>query len=77
MISNVITIKLEELLEKSGKSLYRLAKDTGISYENLRKMKNGQATRIYLDTIEKLCVALDCELSDLLVIEADQPKGRR
>ncbi len=69
MISDVITIKLEAMLEKRGITLYRLAKDTGISYENLRKMKNGQATRIYLDTLDKLCDTLDCQPGDLLVIE--------
>jgi putative transcriptional regulator len=69
MISDVIKIKLDEMLDKRGITLYRLAKDTGISYENLRKMKNGQATRIYLDTIEKLCVRLDCQPNDLFEIE--------
>ena len=69
MISDVIKIKLDEMLEKRGITLYRLAKDTGIAYENLRKMKNGQATRIYLDTIEKLCIHLECEPADLIALE--------
>lgn len=69
MISDVIKINLDEMLDKRGKTLYRLAKETGISYENLRKMKNGEATRIYLDTIEKLCLNLECEPNDLFVIE--------
>jgi putative transcriptional regulator len=69
MISDVIKIKLEEMLEKRGITLYRLAKDTGIAYENLRKMKNGDATRIYFDTLDKLCLALECEPADLLIRE--------
>ena len=69
MISDVVKIRLEELLKKRGVTLYRAAKDTGISYENLRKMRNGEVSRIYLDTIEKLCRYLECEPSDLLAIE--------
>ncbi len=70
MISDVIKINLEEMLDKRGITLYRLAKDTGISYENLRKMKNGDATRIYFDTLDKLCETLKCSPADLLTRES-------
>ncbi|WP_258000026.1 helix-turn-helix domain-containing protein [Fischerella thermalis] len=30
--------------------------------------KNFQAKSIPLDTLEKICLALDCEIGDLLVI---------
>ena len=66
MIADVIKVNLEALLKERGISLYKLAKDSGIAYENLRKLKNGKATRIYLETIDKICEALDCSPGELL-----------
>ncbi len=69
MISSVIKIQLEQLLKKQGKTLYWLAKQTGISYNALAKINKNDVTRLELDTIEKICVNLGCEASDLLEIE--------
>ncbi len=69
MISSVIKIQLEQLLKKQGKTLYWLAKQTGISYNALAKINKNDVTRLELDTIEKICVSLGCEASDLLAIE--------
>jgi putative transcriptional regulator len=69
MISSVIKIQLEQLLKKQGKTLYWLAKQTGISYNALAKINKNDVTRLELDTIEKICANLDCKASDLLVIE--------
>ncbi len=69
MISTVIKIQLEQLLKKQGKTLYWLAKQTGISYNALAKINKNDVTRLELDTIEKICVNLGCEASDLLEIE--------
>jgi putative transcriptional regulator len=69
MISDVMKIKLDELLKGKGKSLYALAKETGISYNALWKISNGKVQGITFDVLEKICLNLDCEASDLLVIE--------
>jgi putative transcriptional regulator len=69
MISDVINIRLNEMLDKRDVTLYRLSKDTGIAYEALRKIRDGEVTRIYLDTLEKICVYLKCEPGDLLEIK--------
>ncbi len=69
MISGVIKIQLEQILKKQGKTLYWLAKQTGISYNALAKINKNDVTRLELDTIEKICVNLDCKASDLLEIE--------
>ncbi len=72
MIADVIKVRLEELLEERGITLYRLAKDSGIAYENLRKLKNGDATRIYFETLDRLCEALKCDPCDLLTREVTE-----
>ena len=69
MISNVIKIKLTEILEKKEKSLYWLAKETGISYNALAKINKNEVSRLELDTIEKICTHLGCEAGELLAIE--------
>ncbi len=68
MISNVIKIQLEQILKTKGKSLYWLAKQTGISYNALAKINKNEVSRLELDTIEKICVNLDCGAGDLLAI---------
>lgn len=66
MITDVIKIRLEELLEERGITLYRLAKDTGVSYGNLLNLKSGKAQRIYFDTLDRICESLNCDPSELL-----------
>jgi putative transcriptional regulator len=66
MISEVITIQLDSILKKRDKSLYWLAQETGITYTNLWKIKNGKVKGITFDVLEKLCNTLDCKPNDLL-----------
>ena len=65
----VIQIKLNELLKAKGKSLYALAKETGISYNALWKISNGKVQGITFDVLEKICKNLGCNAGDLLEIE--------
>lgn len=69
MISDVIRIKLAELLKIKGKTLYALAKETGISYPTLWKISNGKVQGITFDVLEKICDNLGCDAGDLLAIE--------
>jgi putative transcriptional regulator len=70
MISNVIRIKLDELLEARGKSLYAVAKETGVAYNALSKIKKNDVRSISFDVMEKLCISLDCKPNDLFEIES-------
>jgi putative transcriptional regulator len=69
MISSVIKIKLKEVLEKKGKTLYRLQQETKITYPTLIKLNKGEGQGITFDVLEKICDNLDCTPNDLLVIE--------
>lgn len=62
----MISIRLKDFLEEKGVSLYRLAKDTGIAYQALQKIRDGQVTNIKFDTLDKICFVLDCTPSDLI-----------
>ena len=69
MISNVIRIKLDDLLKAKGKSLYAVAKETGIAYNALSKIKKGTVRSISFDVMEKLCLSLGCKPNDLFEVE--------
>lgn len=58
-------LNLKNLLDATGKSQYWLAKQTGISANNINKIYNGETVNIRLDTINKLCNVLNCEPGDL------------
>lgn len=63
-------IRLEDLMwEKRVKSINSLSTATEISRQTLHRIYNNESDGIRLETIEKLCNYLDCEIEELLVIE--------
>lgn len=67
----MIIFKLDKLLAKADKTKYWLSKATGIDNNTLAKIYNNEAKQIKLETIEKICDALECDISDLLEIKKD------
>jgi len=63
-------IGLEILLRSKGKNLKWLHDNTGISWDVLRKFKKGES--VSLSTLERICIALDCKISDIVEIKKDQ-----
>ena len=72
----MVRFNIEALLEKKGKTRYWLAKQTGMSHQNITKMAYNQAKGIRLETLEALCQVLDCTPNDLFVIDWEEPEGR-
>jgi putative transcriptional regulator len=62
----MIEIRVDQLLEKHGRTFYWLAKQTGISHTTLWRLKKGRALGINFDTLEKLCQVLGCQPGDVL-----------
>ena len=62
-----IHCRLDELLAERGMTLTRLSELVGVSIVNLSVLKNDRAKAIRYSTLEAICVALDCEVGDLLV----------
>lgn len=58
---------LEETLNKKNVTRYALCKKTGIDPNTINKIYHGTAKQIRLETLEKICEALECELSDIIV----------
>ncbi|MBX0299414.1 helix-turn-helix domain-containing protein [Cryobacterium sp. 1639] len=65
--STGIHCRLDELLVERGITLTRLSELVGVSVVNLSVLKNDRARAIRYSTLAAVCVALDCEVGDLLV----------
>jgi len=74
-----MTVKftLKEARKLKEWSQERLAKESGVSVSYVQKIEQNQVRRIALDTVDKLCHALDCDISDLLVFTKDVPNDHQ
>lgn len=59
-------IKLREALDQRNKSIYWLNKQTGIAASTLSRICNNKTSSIEFSVLDKICDALDCEISDIL-----------
>jgi putative transcriptional regulator len=73
----VIEVRLDELLEEHGRSFYWLAKETGISHTTLWRLKKGKALGINFDTLEKVCLGLNCQPGDVLKLASEKKAGKK
>ena len=53
-------------IEASGKSYRQVAEDAGVSYDLLKKLKQGKSTSTSVETAQKLCASLGTTVSDLM-----------
>lgn len=67
MSEHRIDIRLDVLLAEHRMTLTELSEKVGIHITNLSKLKNGDVSFIRLETLDKICEALDCQPGDLLV----------
>lgn len=59
-------IVLKETLKRKNMSQYRLSEMTGISKSSINEICNNKRDAISYSTLDKICDALDCEVSDIL-----------
>ncbi len=62
-----VEIRLKNVRESRGLSQFDLAKNSGMSPQNIQKLEQGRSKGIQLDTLDALCDALECEINDILV----------
>lgn len=69
----MIKINIDKILGQQGKTAYWLSKQTGISQNSIGKIIKNETTGINFDTLYKICIALNCDISDILeVVEKDK-----
>ena len=64
----MIKIKLRELLWEHNISGIELHNATGISQSKISEIIRGKRTNITLDTVERICLYLNCNINQLIEI---------
>ena len=64
IISNLAVLLAERKLKVAD-----LVRSTGINKSTLHKLYNDESVRIDFETIDKICIALDIEVGDLLIFK--------
>lgn len=73
-----IIINIDVMLAKRKMSVTELSERVGITMANISILKNGKAKAIKVDTLDKICCALDCQPGDILEWrEEDGEDGRK
>lgn len=68
----MIIINIDVMLAKRKMSVTELSERVGITIANISVLKNGRAKAIKLDTLDKICEALDCQPGDILEWKSDE-----
>ena len=63
-----IKITLDEMLSAKRETRYWLAKETGVHYKTIDSYYKNKIKRYEADTILKICIALDCEVGDIIKV---------
>jgi putative transcriptional regulator len=72
-----IVVDIDVMLARRKLSSGALADLIGITPANLAVLKNGRAKAVRFNTLEALCLALDCQPGDLLRWEDDSATASR
>ena len=62
----MIIVNIDVMLAKRKMSVTELSERVGITMANISILKNGKAKAIKIQTLDKICEALDCEPGDSL-----------
>lgn len=61
-----IIINIDVMLAKRKMSVTELSERVGITMANISILKNGKAKAIKVDTLDRICQALECQPGDIL-----------
>ena len=68
----MIIVNIDVMLAKRKMSVTELSERVGITLANISILKNGKAKAIKIQTLDKICEALDCEPGDILEYVDDE-----
>lgn len=67
-----IIINVDVMLAKRKMSVTELSERVGITMANISILKNQKAKAIRIDTLDKICKALECQPGDILEYVEDE-----
>jgi len=68
----MIIFNIDIMLARRKMTLTELSEKVGITLANLSILKTGKAKAVRVETLNKLCRALDCQPGDLLEFREDE-----
>ena len=68
----MIIINIDVMLSKRKMSATELSERVNITLANISILKNGKAKAIKIETLNKICAALQCQPGDILEWRPDQ-----
>ena len=68
----MIIVYIDVMLAKRKMSVTELSERVGITMANISILKNGKAKAIRVETLNKICRALDCQPGDILEYRPDE-----
>lgn len=68
----MIIINIDVMLAKRKMSVTELSQRVGITMANISILKNGRAKAIKIETLNKICEALQCQPGDILEWRPDE-----
>ena len=71
----MIVFNIDVMLAKRKMSVTELSRRVGITMANISILKNGKARAVRVDTLDRLCRALDCQPGDLLEYREEDARG--
>jgi putative transcriptional regulator len=70
-----IVVNLDVMLARRKMRSRELAERIGITEQNVSLLKSGKVKGIRFETLERICVALDCQPGDILEWRAEPEPG--
>ena len=67
-----IITNVDVMLAKRKMTLTQLSKAIGITLTNLSLLKTGNVKGLRYNTLEKICIVLDCQPGDILEYKPDE-----
>ena len=67
-----IVVQLDVMLARRKVKSKDLAEFVGITEANMSLLKQGKVKGVRFDTLEKICVFLDCQPGDILSYEPEE-----
>ena len=70
-----IIVNIDVMLAKRKMRVTELSEKLGITMANVSILKNGKAKAVKVETLNKLCAALDCQPGDLFEYVPDETEA--
>ncbi len=71
----MIVVNIDVMLAKRKMSVTELSKRVGLTMANISILKNGKAKAVRMETMNRLCKALNCQPGDLFEWVPDETEG--